>query len=173
MGRNSRGWDAGVCEDHQALEAQAGALEAALTVDVGAQDRRVVLSWIVRTLWPALELHLRKERDALFPRLASLLGKNAAALTLLERDHQELRAGLRHLAELVQDPDALDWQKIPFAAESFINLLEEHERLEDRLLLDVLRHSLKSNELKLLSQAFRQVAEKAHAEEGWPIPWWK
>ena len=66
-------WADVVHEDHRALASQAGALDAALVIDVSPQDRRVVISWIIRTVWPALELHLRKEEEILFPALRRLL----------------------------------------------------------------------------------------------------
>lgn len=157
-----------VREDHRALEAQVGALEAALSIEVGHQDRRVAISWIIRTLWPSLELHLRKEEEALFPQLRSLLGKSAGALTLLKGEHAQIRACLRRLAELIQDQDNLHWDEIHIAAEAFIHLLDEHEKLEERLLLDVLRYNLKPKELEPLAEAFRKVAETAYEEEGWP-----
>lgn len=169
-GRETKKWEDQVREDHQALQAQVGALEAALSIEVGTQDRRVVLSWIIRNLWPSMELHLRKEEEALFPELQRLLGKSAGALSLLRAQHAQLREGLRHLAELLQDQDNLQWNEIRVAAEAFIHLLDEHEKLEERLLLDVLRCHLKPKDLKPLAEAYRKVAETAYEEEGWPRP---
>ncbi len=162
-------WDAGVCEDHRALAAQAGALEAALTLDVGEEDRRVVFSWVVRTLWPSLGLHLRKEEEALFPPLEKLLGAGAVVLRMLKGQNQELRASHRRLAELGEGSQPLDWDRIKLASYSFIEFLEDHEKKVDRLLLDVLEFSLKPKELKALAEAFEKVAQKAHEEEGWPL----
>jgi len=158
-------WDEQVREDHQALESQIGALEAALSLDVGPSDRWVTLRWIVRTVGPALELHLRREEEVLFPALQRLLGQEAGALTLLKEQHRELRASLRSLAGLLSDPDALNWERITLASQSFIDLLEDHEKKEDRLLIDVLEFSLKPQELKNLAQAFQKVAWKAYQEE--------
>lgn len=163
-------WDNVVREDHQALESQMGALEAALSIDVGVEDRRVVLSWIIRTLWPALELHLRKEEETLFPALARLLGDSAGAITMLKEQHRELRFALRRVAELVQAPGNLYWEGVNIAAIALIELLEDHEKKEDRLLIDVLQYSLKPQELRSLAHAFGQVAQKAYTEEGWPRP---
>lgn len=161
-------WDTQVREDHEALGSQIGALEAALTIDVGQEDRRVVLRWIVRTLWPALELHLRKEEEVLFPALQNLLGKEARAIALLKQQHGELRATLRQLAELLQGNQDLDWEKIRSSGRLLIDLLEDHEKKEDRLLIDVLEYSLKPKELLGLAGAFQQISQKAYTEEGWP-----
>lgn len=169
----SNQWEAEVREDHQALEAQAGALEAALSIDISPQDRRVVLSWIVRGLWPSLELHLRKEEDALFPALQKLLGESAGSLTLLKEQHRELRSGLRRVAELLQETESTNWEGLALAAQSFIDLLEDHEKKEDRLLLDVLEFSLKPKELKALASTLHDVAQKAVTEEGWSPEGWK
>ncbi len=164
-------WDEGVQEDHQALESQVGALEAALGVDVTPQDRRVVLSWILRGLWPSLELHLRKEEEVLFPALQQLLGESAGAVTLLKEQHRELRAALRHLAELLQEPQGMDWPAVKLASQAFTELLEDHEAKEERLLLHVLEAGLKPKELKELAAAFHHVTQKAVLEEGWPTGW--
>ena len=165
-------WDDRVQEDHRALGTQAGALEAALTADVNPHDRRVVLSWIVRTLWSALELHLRKEKEALFPAVQHVLGREAAALTILNRQHEEFRVAYRRLAELLQGYEDLNWEGIGIAIQNFIDRLEDHEKKTERLLLDVLEFNLKPKELLALSQTFEQVAQKAHEEEGWPTDWW-
>lgn len=167
-------WDEEVREDHHALESQMEALEAAFAIDVAAQDRRVVLSWIIRNLWPTLELHLRKEEEILFPALRQLLGENAGAITLLLEQHRELRRALRNVAELLQGSEFPDWNAIRFAAEALADLLEDHEKKEERLLIDVLQYSLKPDRLRALAKEFHEVAKRAHAEEGWPAAaWWK
>ena len=158
-------WDEQVREEHNALESQVGALEAALKIDVGAEDRRVTLKWIVRTLGPALHLHLRKEEEVLFPALERLLGEDAGAITLLKEQHRELRASLKHVAELLENRENLNWEALGFAAQAFVDLLEDHERKEDRLLIDALEFGLKPDELKGLAKAFQQIAWKAYKEQ--------
>jgi iron-sulfur cluster repair protein YtfE (RIC family) len=165
-------WSEGVHEDHRTLVAEAQALDAALSVDITPQDRRVVLGWIVRTLWPALELHLRKEEEVLFPALEKLLGKEAGALTLLKEQNGELRLSHRRLAELIQPTENLSWEAIRIAVGGFLELLEDHEKKVERLLIDVLEFNLSPKELKGLAEAFYELARKAHEEEGWPIPPW-
>ena len=161
-------WDEAVRRDHQRLKNQADVLDSALGVQVGDQDRRVVLSWVLRSLWPELELHLRKEEEALLRPLAQLLGRDSRAVAMLRKEHADLRASFRHLAELLQDPDPLEWDRIELAVDGFRCLLEEHEKLGDHLLLDVLRYSLAPKELDRLMEVYRRVEEKAHEEEGWP-----
>lgn len=166
-------WDEIIRQEHQVIVSQAKAMEGALHVDVGELDRRVVLSWILRSLSPFLELHFRKEEEVLFPALQQLLGEDVASVTILSHEHQQLRKTLRYLAELIQDPEILNWQGITLAVEAFLNLLEDHEKKEDRLVLDVLQYSLMPKELEKLIRDFQQVARKAHEEEGWPVPWWQ
>ncbi|MBI3292716.1 MAG: nitrite reductase, copper-containing [Elusimicrobia bacterium] len=165
-------WDDKVHEDHEALASQAGAMEAALTIEMGPEDRRVVFSWIIRMLWPALELHLRKEEEVLFRALQRLLGENASAILVLKEQHRQLRGAHRHLAELIQPGGHMNWDVISIASEAFIELLEDHDRKIERLLLDVLRFSMNGRELKKLAQDFQMVAQKAHEEEGWPKTQW-
>lgn len=161
-------WDTAIREDHQALFAQAGALEAALAVDVPVRDRWVVLSWTLKGLHPSLELHLRKEEETLFPALKRIMGKDAGAVTLLKEQHHELRAVLRHLAELIQDAENLNWTGIQLAVEAFIDLLEDHEKKEEKLLIHVLERNLKVKARAELVEEFQRVAQRAYAEEGWP-----
>ncbi len=165
-------WSEGVHEDHRTLGAEAQALDAALSVDISPQDRRVVLGWIIRTLWPAMELHLRKEEEVLFPVLEKLLGKGAGAPMLLKEQNGELRRAHRHLAELIQPTESLSWETIRIAVSAFLELLEDHEKKVERLLIDVLEFNLSPEELKRLADAFYELARKAHEEEGWPIPPW-
>ncbi len=164
-------WREGVEEDHQLLASQVGALEAVFTMDARPQDRHGVLNWISRNLWPALELHLRKEGEVLLPALAQVLGKNAAALTLFKKDHQELRDAHRRLAEHLQTYEQVDWVSVRISSCAFIDLLEDHEKQTARLLLDVLGFNLKPKELEKLAHEFEQVAKRAYEEEGWPAPW--
>ncbi len=161
-------WEEGVERDHDILTHQADALEAALAVDVTDEDRRVVLAWIVQTLWPALELHLRKEEEVFFPAVHRLIGENAGAVTLMQEEHKELRDAHRRLAELLQVYEHTNWDGIRLAAESLMERLEDHRKKERRLILDVLEYSLKSKELKDLAGEFEEVARRAHEEEGWP-----
>lgn len=163
-------WDAAVREDHRRLEQQAGVLESALKINVPDQDRRVVLSWTLRSLWPPLELHLRQEEEALLAALERLLDKDASVVRMLRQEHEELRAAFRQLAELLQDPDHLEWGRIKLGVEKFLQMEVEHEKLGDHILLDVLRYSLNRRQLAALADAYREVAKRAHEEEGWPAP---
>jgi len=147
-------------------------MDSTLGMDLASADQRVILSWTLRSLWPELELHLRREEEALLAGLARLLGRDASALVMLRKEHGDLRGGFRHLAELLQDPERLEWDRITLAVEGFLCLLEEHEKVGDRLLLDVLKYSLNRDELKRLVREYQAVAERAYEAEGWPATWW-
>lgn len=159
----------GVREDHASLRRKGEALEAAMGVRVEDRDRYRVLAWTLKSLWPELELHLRKEKEVLLPALARLAGKGSGSLTMLRREHACLQDGLRHLAELLQDPFCLEWDRIELAVDGFLCLLEEHAKIQQRLLDAPLLHHLNRAELKALETAYKKVAEKAYAEEGWPV----
>ena len=163
-------WDAPVRQEHRRLKKGALVLDSALSIETSSLSRRVVLSWGLKNLWPELDMHLRKEEEALFPSLERLLGRDSGARAMLHREHEDLRAGFRHLAELVQDPTHLEWDRIELAVEGFLYLLEEHEKLEDRLLLNVLAHRMGKKELAAVSEEFLRVEERVRAEEGWPKP---
>lgn len=165
-------WASAVREDHRQLREQAGVLESALAIDTTDLDRRVVLSWTLRNLWAKLELHLRKEEEALFSSLERLIGGDSGTLAILREEHAGLRAAFRNLAELLQDPTHLEWDRIVLAVEGLLYLLDEHDKLGERLLLDVLHYSLNHHEQEALAEAYRAVARKAREEEGWPAPSW-
>jgi len=157
-------WDEQVREDHEALESQLRALEAALKIDMEPEDRLVALRWIVRNLRLFLEPHMRKEEEVLFPALERLLGTKTNTVSILKRQHKKLRTRIGHLVKLLQGSEPVDWDKISLASEGFISRFEDHEKTEDRLLLDVLEFSLKPRELKVLTKSLGQAAQVTPAE---------
>jgi iron-sulfur cluster repair protein YtfE (RIC family) len=161
------GWETQVREDHQQLEAQVGVLKAMLEIEVGAEDRRVTLSRFIRVVGPDLELHLRKEEEVLFPALQRLAGEEAGAISLLNEQHRELRAALKRLAQLgcgcgYHEP--FDWEKVAQAGQRFVDLLEDHEKKEEQLLIRVLGKALKPQELMTLARQFRTIDWRFRAE---------
>ncbi|MCM8794236.1 MAG: hemerythrin domain-containing protein [Candidatus Omnitrophica bacterium] len=154
--------------DHEVLARQAGTMETTLRLEVTPENRRSILSWVVRILWPALELHLRKEEKVLFPEVRRLMGEKAGVVTIMEEQHLELRRAYRHVAELVQEEGRPDWSVIQFSAEAFIDALEDHGKKTQQLVLDPLKRHLKGKELRNLSEKMQEEVRKAHEEEGWP-----
>ena len=154
-------------QDRRILDSEAEAMGGALSV-LPLRQRWVTLSWVLRELSPALELHFRKEKEILFPALRRILGDDAGAVTLLGESQHKLKQSTRHLAELLQDPDNLDWDRLFLAIQGFICMLEEHEEMEQRLLIHVLGTRMNPHEQEKLAAAFHRVGEKAHEEEGWP-----
>ncbi|MBI3616328.1 MAG: hemerythrin domain-containing protein [Candidatus Omnitrophica bacterium] len=162
-------WDDQVTQDHQALEAQVGVLKLILTEDIAEQDRRGAFKRFIRAIGPALVLHLRKEEQVLFPALEKLSGEKSDAIVVLREQHQQLLVLLKYLAELECwcgcGPESFDWKEVARAGQRFVNLLEEHERREDQLLIHVLESSLKPQELKNLARAFQQIVWQIFQEE--------
>ena len=159
-----KSWDEEVREDHQALESQMKALEATFQINVESEDRLVVLRWIVRNLDSSLEPHMRKEEEILFPMLEQLLGEKINVVLMLRRQHKKLRLKIRHLMQLLESSQFVDWDKISLACEGFISLFENHEKTEERLMIDVLELSLKPKEIKALTQFLNQ-ASRSESEE--------
>lgn len=162
-------WNKVVQEDLEMLASQAEGLEAALNLEAAAEDKRVAVSWVVRMLYPILELHFRKEEQTFFSALEQVLGKHAGALAVLKDQHEELRRALRQVAELVQAPDGLDWNIVAIAGDALLELVEDHQTETWNLLIDVLKSHLESKRLDTLAEAFQETARKAY-EEGWPRP---
>ena len=160
-------WDTSVREEHNALEAQARALRAVLEIDAGTEDRRGTLRGFIRAIGPDLELHLRKEEGVLFPGLQKLSPEKAGTITLLKKQHEQLRTALRQLAGCVCgcESEPFNWKEIAHTGQEFINLLEDHGKKEDRMLIHVLESSLKPNELIGLAQEFHRMVWKIYREE--------
>ncbi|MBI3615164.1 MAG: hemerythrin domain-containing protein [Candidatus Omnitrophica bacterium] len=148
-------WDERIREEHRSLESQVEVLERILTVDVSPEDRRGALRWLVGSLRPLLEMHLEKEEGTLFPALEHHLGKEADPLEQLRDQHRELRSAVKELTELLQGSRGFHWAEVAGASRLFVDLWEDHEKKEDRLLLDVLEFGLRPQELNGLAQALR------------------
>jgi len=160
-------WDSRVKGDHEALEAQVGALKMALTIEGTAEDRQVTLRKFIRAIGPDLDLHLKKEEEVLFPALQRLGEEKAGSITLLKEQHGQLRRILRQLAGLVCEcsgSETLDWKIVAQTGQQFIELLEDHERKEEQLVINVLNSSLKPQELMQLAQGFQKAAWAAFRE---------
>lgn len=155
-------------QDHEALEAEAGALKSVLAAEEAEEARRAALKQFIRIMGPDLELHLRKEEEVLFPALQRLSGERAAAIGLLKEQHGQLRWLLRRLAGLVCECDrasgAADWRAIAETSQQFIGLLEDHEGKEEQLLIHALEERLEPQELIHLARAFQRVTWSAFRE---------
>ncbi len=164
--------DMDVKEDHEALNAQLEAMEAALESEPDSEKRRKALvCLVVRTLAPDLEMHLRKEEQVLFPALQKLLGGKSGTVDLLKEQHVKIRSTIQWLAGLLCDcgceekSKEVDWKEIAAVGKGFVNLLKGHEKKEDQLLADVLRASLKPQELMQLAQKLHRFTWEAFKEE--------
>lgn len=158
-------WDRQIQEEHRVLDSQKEALREAFEKEPAAQDRRVHLWKILCSFAPRLELHLRQEEEVLFPALEQLVGKGSGPLVLLKDQHDQLRAHLKQLTDLLQRDEECPWETIAQTGESLIHLLENHEVKEGRFLLDLLECSLKPGELIALARQFQQAAGCACPEE--------
>ena len=147
-------WDDPVREEHRALELQVDQLAATLHLDEADGEWREILQPLLRGLRAMLEQHLLREERALFPVLQRLLGQRASAITLLQTEHQALRAHLQRLTDLLHRAGPLLRDEIADEGLRFVQLFRNHEKTEDRLLLDVLHYSLSPTELETLSRTF-------------------
>ena len=146
-------WDDPVRKEHRALEVQVGQLAATLRLDEVDDEYRMILRAMVGGLRAMLEQHLAREERALFPVLERLLGQQASTVALLHTEHQALRTHLQRLTELLHRDGPPPRREISEEGRQFIELLHNHEKTEDRLLLDVLRYSLPPAELDLISRS--------------------
>ena len=158
-------WANPMREEHRALDSQKAALEAVLEGPSGPRSRNVMLFLMLRSFAPRLETHLRKEEEALFPAIQRLLGTESGPLVLLRDQHEQLRAYLNELAELLQVPEAACWERLESAGKALVDLLEDHEEKEGRFFIDLLASSLEPQELMGLARQFQQAACRCGEEE--------
>ena len=151
-------WNQKIQEEHRVLKSQREALKVSLDHPVAWKDRRVHLTQILRSLDPALRLHLRREEETLFPAFERLIGSVSGMLSLLKTRHDDLRALLDRLAQLLEDRENISWQTIQESGEALADLLEDHEEKEGRLITDILEYSLKPQELTQLARQFQHAA---------------
>ncbi len=159
-----KGWDAELTKEHEQVAAQVSGLETALKADLSAQERQAVLSEAVRKLAPFLESHFHKEERVCFSTLKRITGCQAGVLLLVE-EHKKIRGLLKHLRELLQGTAPLEWEGVTLTVDGLIEILEDHEKKEDYLIVEVLRKNLKPTELEKLALAYHQAGEKSSSLE--------
>lgn len=147
-------WDDPVRRDHRALADQLDQLEAVLELGEAEAEYLVIVRSAVRGILAMLEPHMGREEQFLFPVLRRLLGREAHAIALLEVEHHALRTHLRALTGRLEHETPHACHEIAEEGRRFIQLLRDHEKTEDRLLLDVLHYSLSPTELDTISRAF-------------------
>ena len=59
-------------------------------------------------------------------------------MDLLKDEYRELRIVLKQLTELVVRPETSNWSNIVQTTRLLVDLLEDHERKEEQLLVEVL-----------------------------------
>lgn len=150
--RQASHWEAVLREEHDVLEEKVRCLEWVLHLEIGPEDLWVTLRHLILDVKQSLEAHLEREEAVFFPALIRLIGEEAGAVRILQEQHEQLRAGLAYLLKLRGDQGTLNLREVAPAADSLLALLREHEKLEDRLLLDVLKYSMKQRELAALAE---------------------
>lgn len=148
-------WGKAIHEDHGEVLAKIEGLQRATTLEVGPEDLWVMLRHLILNAHQGLEAHLRREEDLFFPALVHLIGEEAGAVRRLREDHRQLRLAAGYLMGLRQGRGPLDPQEVSQATDSLLALLTEHEKTEDRLLLDVLEYSLEPQVLEDLVEQWR------------------
>ena len=152
-------WDAELTQEHEQVAAQVNGLEIALRANLSAQERQAVLAEAIRKLAPFLESHFHKEERVCFSTLQRMTGCRAGVL-LLVQELKKIRGLLKHLEELLRGPAPLEWEGVTLAVDGLIEILEDHEKKEDYLIVEVLRKNLKPAELEKLARAYHQAGEK-------------
>lgn len=154
-------WGQPVRDEHEKVAECVCLLEKATCFEMGPEDLWVTLRHLILDVRKTVEWHLTREEETLFAALIRLLGKEARAVRMLQDQHRQIRQGLAYLLRLHRDGNPLDPREVRDAAEGLATLLREHEKVEDRLLLDVLEYSLEPQELMALADQFPRVGAPA------------
>ncbi len=150
-----RGWDEAIREAHQGLEDKIRALEKSLHLDIAPEDLWVTVRHLILDVKHALEAHLEEEERVFFPPLEQLIESEAGAIRMLKDQHRQLRGALRYLMSIHQEAGWMDMKEIRLVAEGMTDFLLEHEKVEERLLLDVLGFNMSRRDLKGLDGQIR------------------
>ena len=154
-------------EDHVTVIAQLNRLRDAsgkLTSVSKSQvdEAKVAIGEVAVFLAKELELHLRKEEEALFPPLEAMIGANGGPTAVMRYEHEDLRAKNKELQSLVADfGDAEKTQQNTHGLQGTIShiyeVLTQHIHKEDYILFPMANDALKPQDLEKVASKMREL----------------
>lgn len=127
---------------------------------------KVTVQQVAEFLQKDVELHLRKEEEALFPPLEEVIGSEGGPTAVMRLEHQELRTNnqeLQRLAkELEKDRGATEIiGQIQRVAPYICDFLRQHIHKENFILFPLAEEELDEATLQQIAERMRAI------EEGW------
>ncbi|HEB80770.1 MAG TPA: hemerythrin domain-containing protein [Chromatiales bacterium] len=139
-----------LCDDHHACDAAFGAAEAA----VGAGQWEVVAVRFAAFL-DALERHLAREEQILFPRFEERTGERAGPTQIMRAEHEQMRELLNRLEGMVQ---ARERDAFLNHCDTLFTLIQQHNLKEEQILYPAADMVLKEERGALL-EAMQRISD--------------
>lgn len=154
-------------EDHIEVVAQLNRLKSAggkLTGISGtaAEEARRDISEVAAFLASELELHLRKEEEALFPSLEAVTGAGGGPTTVMLYEHEDLRAKNQELQGFVAgfgdaEKTARNVQKLQGTISYIYEVLTQHIHKEDYILFPMAEDALTPEAMEQVAAKMRDI----------------
>jgi hemerythrin-like domain-containing protein len=130
------------------------ALERLAEVEAGLTTRTADLGAFVRYVENDLAVHFALEEEALFPLLRRYPELARGPVAVMESEHVEFRAMVRHLAETL---DAARPAEAEAGATAIVDFLRAHIAKEDHVLLPLALHTLTPAERDEVNERARVI----------------
>ena len=139
-----------LCDDHHACDAAFGAAEAA----VGAGQWEIAAVRFA-VFFDALERHLAREEQILFPRFEERTGERAGPTQVMRAEHEQMRELLNRLKGMVQ---AQERDAFLNHCDTLFTLIQQHNLKEEQILYPAADMVL-TEERDALLEAMQQISD--------------
>lgn len=148
------------------VERQLGLLDGS-----GRPPRKIMRMVELRVSFVAklLQLHIRKEQDALFPVLSKRLGRDRGLIAAVDAEHDDVRALLARVSRYFQEPGSFDSPvELLQNARRLSGLVERHISKEDNVLFWITELRLHNDDEERISHRIGRMDQvaAAHARHG-------
>ncbi|MBI2370822.1 MAG: hemerythrin domain-containing protein [Deltaproteobacteria bacterium] len=126
----------------------------------GSPEAVATVSDVIAFLNAELELHIRKEEEALFPPLDVMIGSGLGPTAVMRMEHNDLKARRDALKAALDRKIATEMA--PPAGE-IIGILREHIEKEEYVLFPLTRSALSPEQLQAIGAEFAAIEEAAAA----------
>ena len=154
-------------EEHRSALANLDALEEAIPALGSKAEAMATVEEVVRFLDRELELHLRKEEEALFPQLERQIGAGGGPTYVMRLEHRDLRQKKGQLAELLpqaKEGDVASLGQMASTAHYIIIHLREHIWKEDNILFPMSQEHLEESAWPEIARRFEEIEKGVGAE---------
>jgi hemerythrin-like domain-containing protein len=149
--------------EHRAALEILDRLETLVAKDALDADDAKILKTIDDFFAKELDIHLRKEEEALFPPLEAFLGREGGPIGVMLSEHEDLRSSFDRFKQGVKNPheqpDSSD-PSIQEISRHIIDVLRGHIHKEDNVLFRMAAMHLTQDDLTEIGKKFRSIEEQ-------------